>query len=92
MPLVLLDEAANAFVTFLIEYETFIEIIISWKGKENYCLKVDGNIFSIIFNMYISIVFTGNPLVRAKQILPFPKLFWQLLVFSTNPTTVSNIY
>lgn len=92
MPLVLLDEAANAFVTFLIEYETFIEILISWKGKENYCLKVDGNIFSIIFNMYISIVLTGNPLVRAKQILPFPKLFWQLLVFSTNPSTVSNIY
>lgn len=36
---------ANAFVTFSIKYETFIEILISWKGKESYCLKVSGNIF-----------------------------------------------
>lgn len=45
------------FVTFLIEYETFIEILLSRKSKENYCLNVGGN---ISFN-YISHVYINNP-------------------------------
>lgn len=53
VPLGSLEGDAYVFVTFLIKYETFIEIVISWKGKESYCLNVGEHIFSIIFNMTI---------------------------------------
>ena len=77
-------------MTFLIEYEIFIEILISWKGEESY-LKGDGNIFSIMFHISVSIAHAGNPLVKAKRISPFSKPLWRFLVFSTNPTTVGYV-
>ncbi|KAF6075077.1 hypothetical protein HJG60_009475 [Phyllostomus discolor] len=73
------------------ECETFIEILILWKGEESY-LKGDGNIFSIIRHISISVAHAGNPSVRAERMSPFSKLLWRPSVFPASPTAVGYIW